>query len=324
VTPENPFPASSGEPPKKKVSRWGDRIFLALVTVATIAVVGVMVTLVSVLFYGSRLTIQSLGISFLYGRTWDPNSNVYGIVPFLFGTLVTSGIALLIAIPLSLGAAIFLTQHAPGWLRRPVGQLIELLAAIPSIVYGFWGLIFLVPVQRDYTEPFLKTWLGWTGLFGGTPFGVDYFTAGLILSIMAVPTITALSRDAIETVPRSQKEAAISLGATDWEVTRRAVLPYARSGIVAGVVLGLGRALGETMAVVLTIGNTDKIGTSLFDSGETVAGGIALGFFEPTGPLNVSALLEAGLVLLAIALAINLGARTILQRFHSGSGAEGE
>ncbi|HXQ79370.1 MAG TPA: phosphate ABC transporter permease subunit PstC, partial [Thermoplasmata archaeon] len=287
-------------------------------------VVGVMVTLVVVLLYGSRFTIQSLGFSFLYGTTWNPNNNVYGILPFLDGTLITSAIALFLAVPLGLGAAIFLTQHAPGWLRGPVGQLIELLAAIPSIVYGFWGLIFFVPIERNYTEPFLKTWLGWTGLFGGTPFGVDFLTAGIILSIMAVPTITALSRDAIAAVPRAQKEAAISLGATDWEVTRRAVLPYARSGIVGGIVLGLGRALGETMAVVLTIGNTDKIGTSLFDSGETVSGGIALGFFEPTGPLNISALLEAGLVLLAITLAINLGARTILHRFQSGAAAGAE
>jgi phosphate transport system permease protein len=324
MTPDNPFHSVPGGIPKKKVSRWGDRTFLALVTVATVAVVGVMVALLAVLFYGSRFTIRTLGFSFLYGTTWDPNSNVYGILPFLYGTLVTSAIALLLAIPLGLGAAIFLTQHAPGWLRRPVGQLIELLAAIPSIVYGFWGLIFLVPIQRNYTEPVLRTWLGWTGLFGGTPFGVDYFTAGLILSIMAVPTVTALSRDAIAAVPRAQKEAALSLGATDWEVTRRAVLPYARSGIVGGIVLGLGRALGETMAVVLTIGNTDKIGTSLFDSGETVAGGIALGFFEPTGPLNVSALLEAGLVLLGISLGINVAARTILRRFQSGYGAEAE
>jgi phosphate transport system permease protein len=320
----NPFPAPPTRTPMKRVSRWGDWTFLALVIAATVTVVGVLVTLVVVLVYGSRLTIQSLGFSFLYITTWNPNNNIYGIVPFLYGTLITSALALLLAVPLGLGASIFLTQHAPAWLRRPVGQLIELLAAIPSVVYGFWGLIYLVPVERNLTEPFLKTWLGWTGLFGGTPFGIDYLTAGLVLSIMAVPTITALSRDAIAAVPLAQKEAAISLGATNWEVTRRAVLPYARSGIVGGIVLGLGRALGETMAVLLTIGNTYKIGTSLFASGETIAGGIATNFFEATGPADVSALLEAGLVLLLIALAINLGARAILRRFQSGTAAEAE
>lgn len=324
MTPDNPFPAVSSGAPKKKISRWGDRAFLALVVAATVAVVAVMVTLVAVLSYGARPTIDSLGFAFLYGTIWNPNGNVYGIVPFLYGTLITGAIALLFAVPLGLGSAIFLTEHAPGWLRRPVGQLIELLAAIPSVVYGFWGLIFLVPVERNITEPFLKTWLGWTGLFAGTPFGFDYLTAGLILSIMAVPTVTALSRDALAAVPRAQKEAAISLGATDWEVTRRAVLPYARSGIVGGIVLGLGRALGETMAVLLTIGNTYKIGNSLLAPGETVAGGIASDFFEPTGPLNVSALLEAGLVLLVITLVINLGARSILRRFQSGTAAEAE
>ena len=248
--------------------------------------------------------------------------NNYGIVPFVVGTLVTSTIALLISVPLSLGAAIFLTQHSPMWLRAPVGQVIELLAAIPSIVFGFWGLIVLVPIMRYDIEPQLKVYLGWTGLFAGTPIGLDVLTASVVLSIMTVPTITAISRDSIAAVPISQKEAAISLGATDWEVTRRAVIPYARVGIVAGVILGLGRALGETMAVTLVIGNDNIVPKSLIGQGQTISSLIANQFTEASGPLELSALIEAGLVLLALTLVINIGARVILSRFQVGQGGE--
>ncbi|HEY1199207.1 MAG TPA: phosphate ABC transporter permease subunit PstC [Thermoplasmata archaeon] len=319
----NPFrsPSSRGTP---RVSRWGDRIFLILTLLATAAVAALMVALVVVLVYGSRATIQAYGFSFLTNRVWNPESNIYTIVPFAVGTLVTSAIALLIAIPLGIGAAIFLTQQAPGWLRAPVGQLIELLAAIPSIVYGFWGLIVIVPIMRDDVEPVLARYLGWTGLFGGNPIGLDVLTASLVLSVMAIPTITAISRDSIAAVPRSQKEAALSIGATDWEVTRRAVLPYARSGIIAGIVLGLGRALGETMAVTLVIGNNNVLPTSLFSQGQTIASLIANDFFEAASPNEVPALLEAALILLLITLAINLGARFILARFQAGRGVGAE
>jgi phosphate transport system permease protein len=295
-----------------------------LTLLATAAVAALMVALVVVLVYGSRATIQAYGFSFLTNRVWNPESNIYTIVPFAVGTLVTSAIALLIAIPLGIGAAIFLTQQAPGWLRAPVGQLIELLAAIPSIVYGFWGLIVIVPIMRDDVEPVLARYLGWTGLFGGNPIGLDVLTASLVLSVMAIPTITAISRDSIAAVPRSQKEAALSIGATDWEVTRRAVLPYARSGIIAGIVLGLGRALGETMAVTLVIGNNNVLPTSLFSQGQTIASLIANDFFEAASPNEVPALLEAALILLLITLAINLGARFILARFQAGRGVGAE
>ncbi len=294
---------------------WGNRLFAGITGLTAAGVVGVLVALVAVLAYTARSTLERFGLRFLFTTVWEPAPlNVYGIVPFVVGTLTTSLLALLISIPVSIGAAIFITQHAPPWLRLPVGQLIELLAAIPSIVFGFWGLIVLVPLMRYHIEPALGRYLGWTGLFSGTPIGLDVLTASLVLSVMTIPTITAITRDSIAAVPTSQKEAAIGLGATEWEVTRRAVLPYARGGIVAAVGLGLGRALGETMAVTLVIGNRNQIPDSLFSQGQTIASLIANQFAEASGPLELSALVEAGLVLLLITLAINLGARAFLAR----------
>lgn len=323
MTPGNLFPSPASRAPRR-VSKVGDRIFLALTALATAGVVTLMVALVVVLLYGSRATIQAYGLSFLYTEVWNPAANVYGVVPFVVGTVLTSAIALLIAIPLGIGAAIFLTQQAPRWLRAPVGQLIELLAAIPSIIYGFWGLIVLVPIMRNDIDPVLRHYLGWTGWFGGGDIGLSVLTASLVLSVMAIPTITAISRDSVATVPIAQKEAALSIGATDWEVTRHAVLPYARSGIIAGIVLGLGRALGETMAVTLVIGNRDAIPGSLFAPGQTIASLIANDFFEAVTPNEIPALLEAGLILLLITLAINLGARVVLARFQAGRGVGAE
>jgi phosphate transport system permease protein len=324
MTHRNPFRSPTPRDPRR-VSRWGDRIFLILTAAAAAGIIVVLVALVVVLWYSARTTIDLYGFKFLYTTTWNPTATppVYGVVPFMVGTLLTSAIALFIAIPLGLGAALFLTQQAPAWLRAPVGQVIELLAAIPSIVYGFWGLIILVPIMRYDIEPVLHTYLGWTGWFGGNPIGLDVLTASIVLSIMAIPTITAISRDSIAAVPLAQKEAALSLGATDWEVTRNAVLPYAKSGIVAGIVLGLGRALGETMAVLLVIGNAPYIPTSLFSQGQTIASLIANDFFEIGGPNELSAILEAGLVLLLITLVINIGARTVLARFQAGQGVVG-
>jgi len=294
---------------------------MVLTGLCAAGVIALLALLVIVLYDGAKPTLELFGFRFLWTEVWIPApTDIYGIVPFAYGTLLTSAVALLIAIPLSLGAAIFLTQQAPQWLRAPVGQVIELLASIPSIIYGFWGLIVLVPIMRYDIEPPLQTYLGWTGLFGGNAVGLDVFTASVVLSIMAIPTITAISRDSIATVPRSQKEAALSLGATDWEVTRRAVLPYARSGIIAGIVLGLGRALGETMAVTLVIGNSNHIPTSFLSQGQTISSLIANQFTEASGPLELSALIEAGLILLLMTLVINLGARAILARFQSGRG----
>lgn len=308
----------------RKVSKWGDRIFLALTAIGAAGVVAVLIALVVVLYHGSLPTINKLGFSFLYNPIWNPYGNVYGIGPFAIGTLVTSAIALLISIPLSLGAAIFLTQHAPTWLREPVAQVVQLLAAIPSVIYGFWGLVVLVPIERTTVEPFLWQYLGWTGLFSPRFIGLDILTAGIVLAIMTIPTITAISKDSMMAVPRSQKEAAVSLGATDWEVSRRAVLPYARGGIVAGIVLGLGRALGETMAVLLVIGSAPVVPAFLNSQGATIASEIANDFFEQETPLELPALLEAALVLLIITLAVNIAARWILARFESGRSVAAE
>lgn len=296
-------------------------MFAFLTGAGAALVISLLAAFVVVLFFGARRTIDLFGLRFLTINGWHPAPvNVYGVLPFVAGTLLTSAIALFIAIPLSLGASIFLTQQAPRKLRGPVGQLIELLAAIPSIIYGFWGLIVLVPIMRYYIEPTLANWLYWTGWFNGTPTGLDVLTASVILAIMVIPTITAISRDSISSVPIHQKEAALSLGATQWEVTRNAVLPYARGGIFAGVILGLGRALGETMAVTLVIGNTNAVPTSLFSSGQTIASLLANQFAESSGPLETSALIEAGLILLLITLSINVGARFVLARFQRGRG----
>lgn len=320
MTRGNLFPARSSRG-MIRAPKWGDRIFLVLTLIGALGLAAVIITMVVALVHGATPAIQQVGWAFLYGRTWNPGAYVYSIIPFIVGTLITSTIALLIAIPLSLGAAIFLTQHAPLWMREPVAQVVQLLAAVPSVVYGFWGLVVLVPLMATDVNPVLANYLGWTGLFGGPHnTGLDILTASLVLSIMTVPTITAISRDAMEAVPRSQKEAAISLGATHWEVTRRSIVPYARSGIVAGIVLGLGRAIGETMAVTMTIGNRNALPLSLFSQAQTIPSLVANDFFEAINPLEIPALMEMALILLAITLGINLGARLILSRLQLGRG----
>lgn len=319
----NPFRslARKGRP---RSGRWGDRLFAALTGAGAALLLATLAALVVVLYLGARGSIDAFGLRFLTGGVWSPAPrNDYGVVPFVAGTVLTSTIALLIALPLSVGAAIFLTQQAPAWLRAPVSQLIELLAAIPSIIFGFWGLIVLVPIMRYQVEPVLKSYLGWSGLFGGTPIGLDVLTASVVLAVMVIPTICAIGREALAAVPDHQREAALSLGATDWEVTRTALLPYARSGLFAGAVLGLGRALGETMAVTLVIGNSNHLPTSLFSQGQTIPSLIVNQFLEASGPLELSALIEAGLLLLVISLLINVAARLTLSRLQVG-GAVGE
>jgi phosphate transport system permease protein len=289
-----------------------DRLFLGVVGTAGISVLFLALALVGVLYYTASPSIRAFGPRFLFGTIWSPNAGVFGVVPFVFGTLLTSGVALLLAVPLALGASIFLTTQAPYWLRRPVGTAIELLAAVPSVIYGFWGIFVLAPFMHYTVEPVLQVYLGWTGLFGGTPIGTDVLTASVILTVMIVPTVTAVSRDTLNAVPAAQKEAALSLGATEWEATRYAMIPYARAGIVGGVILGLGRAIGETMAVTMTIGNRDAIPSSLFSEGQTIASLIANELLNNTGPLDYSAILEAGLVLLAISLLVNVIARLLV------------
>ncbi|MCI4319157.1 MAG: phosphate ABC transporter permease subunit PstC [Thermoplasmata archaeon] len=318
---------SGGRPPRRggRPTHIGDRIFSSFVAVVGLGVLALVGVFVLVLLNGARPSLLQFGGSYFVTATWDPPHQIFGVAFAIEGTLVTSAVALLIAIPLSLGAAIFLSEHAPGWLRDPIGYVIELLAAVPSVVYGFWGFAVLVPVMRSSIEPGLRSVFGWTQLFNPSSAGHgDVFTASVVLAIMVIPTISAISRESLAAVPREQREAALSLGATKWETTRLAVLKYARTGIIGGVILGLGRAIGETMAVTMTIGNRDAIFTSLLAQGQTLASLIANEFTEATGTLYPSALIEAGLVLLLITLAVNVVARLLVWRVtRSGAVAGG-
>ena len=312
---DRPTPSSEPLPLRpKRHSRWDDVLFAVLVGIGGVAVLALVVAILGILAYQSADSFHTFGFGFLTGTRWDVRSNLFGVLPFVAGTLITSAIALLIGVPLALGAAIFLTTQAPTWMRGPVGTVIELLAAIPSVVYGFWGLFILAPYMRSTVEPALQQYLGWTGAFSGTASGSDVLTAGVILAIMVIPTISAISRETLAAVPISQREAALSLGATNWETSRVAIIPYARSGIFGAVVLGLGRALGETMAVTMTIGNRDAVPTSLLSQGQSIASLIANELTNNNGPLQYSAIIEAGLILLLISLVVNAGARVMLWR----------
>jgi len=312
--PPNPF-RSPG--PRSRPAAWrslGDSLFGLLSATSAIGILLLLAVIVGILFLGSYESVRTFGLAFLGGTTWNPlPPETYSALTFVYGTLVTSAFALLLGVPVSLGIAIYLSELAPPWLRIPLTYLVELLAAVPSVVYGLWGIFVLVPVMRDHIEPNLVGILGWVPLFEGTPVGIDKLTAGVILAIMIIPTVSAVSREALLAVPQSQREAALSLGATRWETTRMGVLAYARSGIFGAVVLGLGRAVGETMAVTMTIGNRNVITLSLLDQGQTIASWIANNFTE-AGPLERSALIELGLVLLLLALAINVFARLMVSR----------
>jgi len=281
--------------------------------VATLTLVLVW-ALVARMIFDSQSSIDRFGASFLWGSSWNPNQDVYGALPFIAGTLTTTLLALLIGVPLSVGIAIYLAELAPPWLKNPLSFVVELLAAVPSVIYGLWAMYALRPIMADSVEPFFKSFLGWTPLFQGDSIGLDKFTAGVILAIMIIPTIASVSKEALMAVPDSQREAALSLGATRYETTRIAVLSYARSGIFGAVILGLGRAVGETMAVTMTIGNANGISWSLLDPGQTMASLIANNWGEAQG-LQLSALIEIGLVLFVVALIINVFARLIVGRF---------
>lgn len=298
----------------------GDSALRGTVAAGALAVIGLLVALGYELYTGSIGSISRFGLSFLGGSTWDPVHEIFGALPFVYGTIVTSILALLIGLPISLGVAIFLTEKMKGkrTLKYLIGTLIELLAAVPSVIYGLWGLFFLSPFLRQYVETPLSVHLGFVPLFAGTPFGLDFFTAGIILAIMIIPTVSAVSRDILNAVPNSQREAMYSLGATNWEVVRKSVLPYARSGIFGATILGLGRAVGETMAVTMVIGNAPRITPSLFSGGYTLSAVIANEFTEASSPLYLSALVELGLILFLLALAINVFARFLVWRITHG------
>jgi phosphate transport system permease protein len=258
--------------------------------------------------------LSKAGFSFLTSSRWDPVAGEFGAAPAIFGTVVTSLIALVIATPLALGVGIFLSEFAPAWLRQPVAFVVDLLAAIPSVIYGLWGIFVLIPMLREHAMPFLRDTLhlGETPFFRGPAYGPSMLAAGLILAIMVLPYVSAVTREVLLAVPRSQREAALALGATRWEVIRDAVLPYARSGIVGGMMLGLGRALGETMAVTMLIGNRHEISASLLAPGYTMASLIANEFSEATGDLHLSALMGVGFVLLVVTFIVNVLARALV------------
>ena len=299
----------------------GHSPFEVLTAVVSIAVVALLGLIALILLLAAGTSIGAFGFGFLGGGVWDPIGEVFGAAPFVYGTLITAALALLLGVPISMGIAMFLSELAPRWLRVPLTYVVELLAAVPSVVYGLWGLKVLGPVMSSAIEPAIAGVLGFLPLFQGNPIGTDKFTASVILAVMIIPTISAVSREALLAVPQSQREAALSLGATRWETTRVAVLRYARAGIFGAIVLGLGRAVGETMAVTMTIGNRNSISASLFDQGQTIASLIASSFAEAKG-LELSAMIELGLVLMLISLVINIFARLMVGRFlRRGEGA---
>lgn len=267
--------------------------------------------LVFELYTNSTLSREKFGWSFLFTQTWDPVADEYGALPFIYGTLITSALGLLIAIPLGVGAAIFLAELAPPRVSDALTFLIELLAAVPSVIYGLLGIFVLVPILRQ-VEPGIRAVLGWTPLFQGPFYGVSLFSAGVVLSVMIVPFIISISREVILAVPGDQREAALALGATRWESTWNVVIPYAKNGILGSIFLALARSLGETMAVTMVIGNDPKIKASLFAPGYSIAAVIANEFTEATGQMYTNALIELGLVLFALTILINAAARILV------------
>jgi phosphate transport system permease protein len=298
----------------------GDTILKIVLAAAALFIIGLLVALAVELYLGAAPSIYRFGPAFLIGSEWNSVKDELGALPFIYGTLLTSAIAIIIGLPISLGVAIFISEKLKshqtfGYL---LGTLVDLLAAVPSVIYGLWGILILAPLLRDYVEKPLHNSLGFIPLFSGTPSGQDFFTAGIILAIMIIPTISAVSRDVLNAVPNSQREAMYSLGATEWEVTQKSVLPYARSGIFGAFILGLGRAVGETMAVTMVIGNIPTITANLFSSGYTLSSLIANEFGESSG-LYESAIIEIALILFLVALLINVFARLLLWRMTRGT-----
>jgi phosphate transport system permease protein len=301
-----------GRRPSARGGRLGDRAFTAIVTLFALIVLAVPAMMLIELIRAGSLSLSTFGLGFLTSSTWDPVNRVFGAFPFIYGTVVSSLIALFIAVPVSLGLAIFLSDLAPHRLKRPLGFMVELLAAIPSVVYGFWGIFVLVPWLRESIEPVLIERFGFLPLFRGEPLGFGMLAAGVILAIMIVPTITSISREVMQAVPNTHREAAIGLGATPWDTIRYAVLPSARSGIAGAIILGLNRALGETMAVTMVIGNRPKVSASILDPGYSMASVIANEFAEADSDLYLSALSEIALLLFGVALIMNIFARWLV------------
>ncbi len=307
--------------PQLERRSYGDALFRASLTAAAVAIPVLLGFLVYELWVGSRLAIGEFGLGFIASSEWNPVTGRFGALPLVFGTLFSSLLALLIAVPLSLGVAVYLTEFAPTRVREPVAFVIGHLAAIPSVVYGLWGIFVLIPFLRATVYPFLEATLGFLPFFEGPIYGPSMLSAAIILAIMVMPYIMSVSREVLRAVPDSQREAALALGATRWEAVRTAVVPYARSGILGAVILGLGRALGETMAVTMLIGNRHEIAASLFAPGYTMAAAIANEFSEAVGDLHLSALAYVALVLFGVTVVVNAAARLLIWRVARGSGA---
>jgi phosphate transport system permease protein len=312
-----PGPAGSSPPAATSAlegGSFGDRIYRFLTTAFAVAIPVLLALIAFEVIAAAWPAFQRFGFGFLTSSAWDPVREQFGAAPMIYGTIVSSVLALALATPLALGVALYLSEFSPLWLRQPISFLVDLLAAIPSVVYGLWGIFILLPFLRETVMPFLADTLGLgnTPFFSGPAYGNSMLGAAIILAIMILPYISAVSREVLLAVPRSQREAALAMGATKWEMIRDAVVPYARSGILGGVILGLGRALGETMAVTMLIGNRHEISASLFAPGYTLASVIANEFAEATNELHTGALMACGAVLLVVTLVVNSIARWLV------------
>jgi len=300
-----------------------DRVFKFAMTACGLGVLGVLALIIYELMRGSALSWHAFGFKFFAASDWDPVNEQFGALPFIYGTLVSSLLALIIAVPLSVGVAVFTTEMCPKALRGPLSFFVELLAAIPSVIYGLWAIFVLVPIMSQYIQPFLQKTLGWTHMFDGPPFGYSMLAAGVILAIMIIPIVSSIAREVLMVVPQHQREAVLALGATRWEMIRIGVLRNARAGIVGGIILGLGRALGETMAVTMVIGNRPEISKSLFAPGYTMASVLANEFSEATGDTYLSALIEIGLALFFVTIIVNALAQLLVWTVTRGQPARG-
>jgi phosphate transport system permease protein len=306
---------------KEAGGQLADSVFYGLVLFCALAIIGVVGLVLYELISKSQLSWHAFGFRFFLGENWDPVNDQFGALPFIYGTIVSSLLALILAVPLAIGVAVFTTEMSPRWLRGPLAFTTELLAAIPSVIYGLWAIFVLVPLLRQYVQPWLARYLGWTGLFEGPPYGIGMLAAGIILAIMIVPIVSSITREVMTAVSQQQREAVLALGATRWEMIRMGVLRNARAGIMGGVILGLGRALGETMAVTMVIGNRPEIARSLFAPGYTMASVIANEFSEATGNLYLSALVEVGLALFLVTMVVNILAQLLVWSVTRGAPA---
>src|SRR5437879_2993132 len=304
-------------------SEISDRVFRVAIVTCGLAVLGVLGLIIYELVLRSGPSWHAFGSKFFAGRDWNPVSEQFGALPFIYGTLVSSLLALVIAVPLSVGVAVFTTEMCPKALRGPLSFFVELLAAIPSVIYGLWAVFVLVPILSGYVQPFLAKTLGWTGLFEGPAYGIGMLAAGVVLSIMIIPIISSITREVLMVVPQHQREGVLALGATRWEMIRVGVLRNARAGIVGGIILGLGRALGETIAVTMVIGNRPQIAKTLFAPGYTMASVLANEFSEATGDVYLSALVEIGLALFLVTIIVNALAQLLVWTVTRGQPARG-